>query len=176
MKKIGNLFQRIPPGFYILLVVVTLFGSLIAWGMASSEKDNKRAEQLVYQLFAGRFEIKKFNVYDSKGAWLHGSFFLGSGSIDGGTTDDHMVSFCWKARNGEYIVSKIKVEDIKVDVEPGLQKPYLTFLGAFKNPPVYEDNVDTVNINKSFEQIMSMIIIHCNEQDFQTDVNINSLK
>lgn len=173
MKKI---LKFIPVGFYVLLIVISAFGSIIYAAVREGNKENKRAEQLVNELFAGRFEIKKFNVYDSKGAWLHGSFFLGSGSIDGGTTDDHMVSFCWRARNGEYIVSKIKVENIKVDVEPGLQKSYLTFIGSFMDPPVPGDAVDTVNINKSFEGLMSMIVIHCNEQDFQTDVNINSLK
>jgi hypothetical protein len=173
MKKIRDLFECIPLGFYVFIAVV---GSLIRWAVISGNENNAKAEMLIHNLFAGEFEIKKFNVYDSKGAWLHGSFFLGSGSIDGGTTDDHMVSFCWKARSGEYIVSKIKVENIKVKIEPGLQKPYITFLGSFIDPPIAGDEVDTVNINKTFEQVMTMIIIHCNEDDFKTDVNINSLK
>lgn len=126
-------------------------------------------------MFGGQFELKKFNVYDSKGQWLHGSFFFGIGSIDGGTTDDHMVSFCWKDRNNEFIVTKIKVEDIKVKVETGLTKPYVTFIGHF-HPDYFPDVIDTLNLNVSFQEFMTMIVVHCNEQDFQTDVNINSLK
>jgi hypothetical protein len=132
-------------------------------------------DRVVAQMFSGNFEIKKFNTYDTKGAWLHGSFFLGCGSIDGGTTDEHMVSFCWKDRDGEYIVSKINVNNIKVKIEPGLTKPYLIFIGRFKTDG-WKNADDTNDVNDWFNTYMTMVVIHCNEDDFKTDVNINSLK
>ena len=134
---------------------------------------SQQSKQSISLLFGGKHELKRFNILDSKGTYLHGSFFLGTGSIDGGTYETQKVSFCWKDHNGQYVVSKIDPSKIKVEIDSSLQTPYITFEGDFYPG---ESNVDTVDVNDSFREYMNIIIVHCNEKDFQTDININSLK
>jgi len=88
--------KKIPIGYYVFTVFITFVYFMYHSACVHDNKIHADNDRVVAQMFSGNFEIKKFNTYDSKGAWLHGSFFLGCGSIDGGTTDEHMVSFCWK--------------------------------------------------------------------------------
>ena len=121
--------------------------------------------------FAGNHDIKKLNPKNTADYKLHGSFFLGIGNIDGGIEYKDDVSFCWKGNDGSYRFTKINLSILKIKID-STDKPYVTFQ---IKPFLPLSNCD-YDSDCYFHESIDYVILHCNENSFKEDIQINNLK
>lgn len=130
--------------------------------------------QNAHQVLDGGHQLKKINQKESKEWYLHGSFFLGIGEVNGGSTTNTNVSFCWKNNLNDYVFSETNLNHIKVRIDNVIKYPWVTF--EFKSDIFEGHDDDTSNINNYYERCVSYVVVHCSEKDFLSDININQLK
>lgn len=94
-----------------------------------------------------KYELRKFNVKNSEGS--SGWYFLVAGGYT--TSEQSTVRLYYKETNGEYTFMEKPLDAIVIKIE-NTKEPYLTHPYNWKST------------------------IHCREEDFQPEVNINSLK
>ena len=116
----------------------------------------------------GSHELRKFNVVTKEGTRWSAGYFLIGGSASGGTFKKRKVSFSWKSKTGEFIISEIEINKIRVRINDSIEKPTVEFFSNYL-PNGYESEMDRV-INW-----VDYIILTCKEKDYPISINITDL-
>lgn len=125
--------------------------------------------------YEGNHTLRKFSSQEMKTASsASASYFLFWGSADykgeGKTT---VIAFSWQSKNGEYILSKIPMNKVRVKFDNQNKPPYVTFSidkYAYMSYDLADESVDY-----TLQYKLNYVIIHCKESDYPTDVNINDI-
>lgn len=118
--------------------------------------------------FEGTHLLRKFKVVSESGEKWGASYFLLGGSASGGTYVNNKISFSWQVSSGEYAISEIDLNRVRVKIDSTVTKPYVTF-------KLDED----VYYNRSIQDVMLLdvdyMIVHCREEDYPVNVQIDTL-
>lgn len=116
---------------------------------------------------AGRHLLRKFKVKNIQSSSLSAGFFLIAGGASSQSSEEINVTFSWMNRNGDYIISDLPKEQIRVRIDNTVKHPYVTFQpGEWKS-------IDQIYKNLYFT--ISYMTIHCSEKDYSYEVNLNNL-
>lgn len=120
--------------------------AIALYGCDSAEQNKKIREW--------KHELRKFNVGNSqRGA--SGWYFLVMGGYTG-ASNEAKVRFYYKDYQGEYSFMETTLDRVNIKIE-NTPKPYATFSDAYHTE-------------------LTRVVIHCREQDFQPEININQLR
>lgn len=142
-----------------VLGIIVLTSIFVGCGPSNNELACIKAIQ-------GRHSLRKFNVKTSTATTTSAEFFLIVGSYSSETTENTTVRFYFLNNKAEYQFMEKDLADVNIKTDANNSAPYVTFNYSinFIDP----DNPYYMNVDK--------VIIHCNEGDFQPEININSLK
>lgn len=123
--------------------------------------------------YGGRHLLRKFSSQEKvTPSSASASYFLvwGSASYKGEEKESY-IAFSWKSKTGEYILSKVPMEKVRVKFDNSAKVPYVTISisGCEGNNP----NNDLLYI---MEYRLNYVVVHCKETDYPTDINVNDLK
>lgn len=119
---------------------------------------------------AGRHLLRKFRVKTTTSSSWSAGFFLIAGGASGRTSEGLNITFSWMNRNGEYILSDLPKEKIRIKIDNAIRHPYVTFApheggGAGSLEMMYSN----------LKYGILHMTIHCNEKDYTTEINLNEL-
>lgn len=111
-----------------------------------------------------RHELRKFNVVDYEYASESGRYFLIAADYSSYSSKGTLVRFYFKNCINEYQFMELKLEEVRIETDSLNTKPYITFeLGGYAQP-CYD------------LKAVRYATIHCREEDFKPQININALR
>lgn len=141
----------------VVLLALTMIGCNI--------EDNIRLSN-TGELLKGKHILRKFRVKTTKEKRWSGSYFLIGGSAGGGTYTSTDVSFSFQLPDSSYAMATLPFQSIRVKLDSTITKPYVTFKW---------DRSRTDNIQSIMKWNVKHMVVHCKEEDFPMDVQINQL-
>lgn len=143
-------------------LIFILFTSLILFS----------CEYKIDPVFKRKHKLRKFNVYTETGQYSHGSFFLVAGSFSTQTYEKCTVKFAWLDNDSAYVLSEVSYNKIKIHTDSTIVEPYITF--QYDKDEKFSSNPKN-HINEILDWKIYYVIVHCKEEDFPMNVNINQL-
>ena len=141
--------------FVILIAILILSSCEVNRGLSPTGK-----------ILQGEHILRKFKVVHETGTRWSGSYFLIGGSASGGSYSSTKISFSWKMNTGEYAISEMPLNEIRVHLDSTITTPYIKFHWKPGN-------------NENLQQILSWkvnyMVVYCREEDFPMDVRITDL-
>lgn len=134
---------------YKLIIAVLFVIALSGCDFEQMNRDAQTAREY-------KHELRKFNI-GSKDNPAQGWYFLVAGGYTG-KSSEAMVRFYYKTKGGEFAFMEKPLGMVNIKIE-GVVKPYATL--DYSYDPREES---------------TRVVIHCREQDFQPEININSLR
>ena len=148
--------------FMILMISCTLSGR-------QKEDDRKRQQfKYGYKTFTGQHELRKFKIFSSTESKISGIYFLIAGSVSGESKTQTNVTFSWKMDNGDYIISKMPLTQIKIRIDDNIKKPYVTF----EMKECYLFACVSKDLGSMWYWV-EYVVVNCSESDYQYDINLN---
>lgn len=163
--------------------ILSLFILMILLVSCTSSSDIKKADD-IDKFLKGNHKLRKFTRNeDIIKTPASASYFLFTASYTGaGEEKIQYIQYSWLANNGEYIISKTLVDDVRVMFHKGLKEPYITF--RYDNESIlksvessydgYKYNPD--NIKYVISEEVTSITVHCAEEDYPSNINISQLE
>jgi hypothetical protein len=129
------------------------------------------------KIFSGNHELRRLDYLDIKHPANFGAsyFLLFAHASGSGESTEQYISFSWKLKNGEYVLSKVPMEQIRVKFEASAVKPYISF----------GYNLETIQLggrsaNSMIPYIvkygMDYVVVHCRESDYKPKIEINNIR
>ena len=120
-----------------------------------------------------QFKLKKFNVKEENKSTSSAYFLLIGGSYSSETVSQTSVRFYFLNHKKQYQFHKVLLEDVRIVTDSMITEPYIQFM-------FYDGALDSYIGNPLDMKLVYdhayLVIIHCKESDFVTDLNINNLK
>lgn len=113
-----------------------------------------------------KHELRKFNVKNSISGHSSAWYFLVAGGYESGLTEKTTIRFYYKNCNGEFQFLDLPLTDVRIKIDT-VEKPYAIFNMEYAS-------VKCTSVKYDFE--VNYVTIHCKEQDFQPEININDLR
>lgn len=117
----------------------------------------------------GNHELRKMFQHtnlEHKGGSFSGFFLLGIGLASGSgeqTTKETVVTFAWKNRSEEYVVSTLPIRKIRVKFDESVTIPYVKF--RWRGAPYH------YNDGNPMQHVIYSVIV-CNEKQWPSDINM----
>jgi len=136
-------------------------------------KDDRKREfeqqsKYGYKTFTGQHELRKFKIFSSTESKISGIYFLIAGSVSGESKTQTNVTFSWKMDNGDYIISKMPLTQIKIRIDDNIKKPYVTF----EMKECYLFACVSKDLGSMWYWV-EYVVVNCSESDYQYDINLN---
>lgn len=142
-----------------IITFITLILSL-----TSCETNNA----FIKKVLSGKHELRKLSTKTVTEEYASGTYFLIMGSMSYSKTENTTIRFYFKNHRGEFQFMEKPFNEVNIKIEPTLIKPYITFN--------YDSGEGAYNEESVYSYYVNSVVIHCNEEDFQPSVDINSLK
>lgn len=135
-----------------------------------SSCDGDKPDPTAYEkVLGGEHELRKFNVKTENSHVTHGSYFLLMGSYTSRDVSETNVRFYFKNHRGEYQFMELSLEDVNIKTDSTVSEPFVKF---FWN----ENGHDEDEWRMMYQYDVTGVVIHCKEEDFQPEININDLR
>lgn len=156
---------------YILLSVLLL-----------TSCDSTPPEKIVKldKFFSGNHKLRKFNKGEEIiQTPLTAKYFLFFATAEGSSEQKiNYIAFSWQDNTtGEYIFSKVILSDVRVKFHDNLKEPYVTF--RYNNSSYLLDTrsyEDVANSSDVIGNLITNVTVHCTEDDYPVNNNINQLE
>ena len=139
-------------------ILILLTGVFLLFGCAEYKRPPSDA-QLFLQ---GTHELRRFMVKNEYSATMQGSFFFVGGSISGEAGKSLMVTCSWKGNNGDYNITTIPYNKIRVHIDEAVTVPTIKFCWIGSK---YFTSVDP---NES----IVYAVVTCREKDFPSAITL----
>lgn len=121
------------------------------------------------KILRGKHKLRRFKVTTETRSQWSGSYFFIVGNASGKSYQERKVAFSWLNNKGEYIISEIPLDKIRVKVDSTVINPYVEF-----NWESYPNHGDTY-MNWIMEDNVNYIVVHCKEEDYPVEIRIDEL-
>lgn len=152
----------------------TLFIAIIAICLTSciGEADKKPFDKYL----GGKYTLRKLSQQERKTPGsISGDYFLFWGSLSGnGESTERYVGFSWLSKDGEYIMSKVDAENIRIKFDNSAT-PYVTFGYTEMIALACDESSIQSKLSWLVSNNIDYMVIHCKESDYLQDINIKSI-
>jgi len=115
--------------------------------------------------FQGTHELKSIGSYNGVKGEIKGSFFLGSGDIQGSLQSKTMLKFCWKGNDGGFLIADVPVDTIKFVINDSITIPNV----KFRWRPIFKN----ANFGSFMSQSYEYCVITCNSSQLPSQQSFN---
>jgi len=144
-------------------IVVLLFQCLTSCG---PPRDNHEDVSKTGELLQGEHMLRRFKVKTTTESRWSASYFLIAGGAGGGTFTETAVSFSFQLPDSTYAMAVLPFQKIRVKIDSTITEPYVTFRWD-------RSSVESISYIMSYE--VQYMVVHCKEEDFPMDVQIDQL-
>lgn len=142
---------------------------LIVGSCHTENQPEKQTPNSYDKILGGEHLLRKFTVNTVNSTRTEGWYFLVGGEYSSQTVKDIKVRFYFLNCKGEYQLLEFPLEKVNVKIDTSAITPFVKFYWVNNNRTESE-------YNKMYENDITRIVIHCRENDFQPNININNLK
>lgn len=122
-----------------------------------------------YKILGGTHELRRLKSSVKNQYRASGSYFLIAGGFNASGEQKTVATFSFKMADGNYAIAELPVTKIRVHVDSTITVPYVTFeWGGTWHSQQY-------SIDRLMEYYVSYMVLHCKEEDYPVDININQL-
>ena len=146
---------------YLVLGLITLM--LFS---CRSERDENGDMSKTGELLQGEHLLRRFKVKTTTEKRWSGSYFLIGGGASGGTYTHTEVSFSFQLPDSTYAMATQHLKDIRIKLDSNINVPYVTFRW---------EHDDSEDIGIIMKHNVLYMVVHCKEEDFPMDVQIDQL-
>lgn len=149
---------------YLLLTLACVV-FLTACNGSKEPYQSPASEELSGTHILRRFAAREVTTTSSHSS---GGFFLvfGGYSSNSTTTQQIKVKFAWLNNEGEYVLSELPINKIRVKVDSTINTPYVKFK--------WTERSFMYDIEDPMSPVIYMVVT-CKEEDFPINIDINSL-
>lgn len=139
----------------------------------SSCESGEKMKKEFNEYYSGKHELRKFSSQErTTASSMSASYFLFWGSASGkGEEKVTYIALSWKNNKGEYILSKIPMEKVRVKFDESVTTPYITLSIEYDYRQKADEDVTYV-----MEYRLNHIVVHCKSKEYPTDISINDLR
>lgn len=152
MKRIDIIFK------ITLIIILT---SLTIISCKRTEKESATGE-----ILKGDHELRRFKTTTKDESSFSGSYFLIAASTSGKTTKNTKATFTWLMNNGEYAISEIELQKIRIRIDSTADIPYVKFHWIGSN---------SKNLKHIFSYYVNYMVIVCKEEDYPMEIDLDNL-
>jgi len=134
-----RLFKEIHAIYFAMLLTVVALLFLIVIGMRSGGPAPK--ERLKDSGIFGEHSIVRIESFGAVQDSVSGSFFLGTGSVNGSSSSEFKIQFFWSPKPGEIIATALPSSQFRFIVDDGQDTPTIEFVfnDSWLNRKTYKD-------------------------------------
>ena len=160
--------------FILFAIVIILFTIPLLFSCNGYEKQEISK---VNNYLKGNHKLRKLNANEQiVQTPLSASYFLFFASATGGSEEKvQYIAFSWLNNDSEYVLSKVLLEDVRIKFHKDLKEPYVTFKHDFTGG-TYPTGDDILNSSSSLSMVLTSVTVHCNEEDYPKNININQIE
>jgi hypothetical protein len=149
---------------YLVIILIGL--ALVSCDAGKIKEKERETFSETGKLLKGEHLLRKFKVKTTTEERWSGSYFLIGGSAGGGTFTDTEVSFSFQLPDSTYAMATLPYQSIRVKLDSNIVEPFVTFRW---------DKSGNANIAYMMYYDVQYMVVHCKEEDFPMDVQINQL-
>lgn len=153
-------------GFWDVMICIVFF--VLIFGLFFQGGCRNEYVQEHERLLSGKHELRKFNVKSTKNSESSGSWFLVIGSYSSKTTEESKIRFYFKTIDDEYVFKEMDFNKVNIKIDSLATIPYVKFYWKYCGA--------STTGNSIYESAITRAVIHCREEDFQPEININDLQ
>lgn len=160
--------------FILFTIVIILFTIPLLFSCTSNiKKDNK-----VDNYLKGNHKLRKLNANEQIiQTPFSASYFLFFASATGGGEEKvQYIAFSWLDNQDEYVLSKVMMQDVRVKFHKDLKEPYVTFRNDYTDGGSYYTQEDIINSSARLSAVITNVTVHCAEEDYPKNININQIE
>lgn len=117
-------------------------------------------------ILKGNHELRRFKVATKDGYRWSAGYFILAGSAHGETYNSTDAAFSWKLNTGEYAISQININRIRVLIDNNVDIPYVKFNWSRSN---------TSHLQILMSDYVNYMVVVCKEEDYPVNINLNEL-
>jgi hypothetical protein len=162
--------MKITTKLLLLVLVIVCFGCLFTIGIGSQNNLRDQYREQVESVLEGEHPLRKMAERSETNSTTSGNFFMfagiGGGGISGESKTDIYVKFAWKMNDGDYALSSLPFEKIRVRFDEKIVTPNIKFRWhrwTWGRVP---------EIQELMEKNISYAIITVKESDWPIQVNL----